>query len=275
MASQAPPIRFLVSDIDGTLVTGDKTLTPAAVEAVERVRAAGMAFTVISSRPPRGMAAIVDRLGVDLPFAAFNGGNLVGPDMRLIQALRLDRPVAEGVLKLLAERDIGAWVFADGLWMLRDPHGPGVERERQAVGFEPTAVEDFSPVLDRVDKIVGVSDDATAVSALEREACALFGGRANVERSQAYYLDFTHPRANKGEAVRTMAAMLRVDLSQTVVIGDMTNDVDMFKVAGLSVVMGQSPPEVKAAADAQTDSNEDDGFAHAVARFILPRAAGR
>ena len=266
-------IRLLVSDIDGTLVTGDKTLTAAAIQAVARVAEAGLAFTVISSRPPRGMTAIVDRLGVRLPFAAFNGASLVAPDMSLIRALRLEPAAAARALALLAERGVDAWVFADGAWLLRDPQGPKVERERRTVGFDPVVVDDFGPVLGRIDKIVGVSDDPRALSALEAEARAGLTGAANVERSQAYYLDITHPEANKGEAVRAMAKMLGVDLGETAVIGDMTNDVAMFQVAGFSVVMGQSPREVKAAADVVTRSNARDGFAHAVDRFVLPRAA--
>ena len=269
------PIRYLVSDIDGTLVTRDKTLTPAAVDAVAEARAVGLAFTVISSRPPRGMAGVVERLGVSLPFAAFNGGNLVAPDMTVIRALRLDRTVAEAALGLLAQRRVDAWVFADGAWMVRDPKGARVQHERHTVGFDPVVVADFTAVVDRIDKIVAVSDDTAALSSVEAEARAAWGGQANIERSQAYYLDFTHPEANKGEAVRALAAMLGVDLAATAVIGDMTNDVAMFKVAGFSVVMGQSPPEVKAAADVVTRSNEDDGFAYAVRQFIVPRAAGR
>jgi len=269
------PIRYLVSDIDGTLVTRDKTLTPAAVDAVAEARAVGLAFTVISSRPPRGMAGVVERLGVSLPFAAFNGGNLVAPDMTVIRALRLDRTVAEAALGLLAQRRVDAWVFADGAWMVRDPKGARVQHERHTVGFDPVVVADFTAVVDRIDKIVAVSDDAAALSSLETEARAAWGATANIERSQSYYLDFTHPQANKGEAVRALAGMLGVGLAATAVIGDMTNDVAMFKVAGFSVVMGQSPPEVKAAADVVTRSNEDDGFAYAVRQFIVPRAAGR
>lgn len=267
------PLKLFVSDIDGTLVTPDKTLTPAAVAAVADLRRRKLPFTVISARPPRGMMAVVETLGVSLPFAAFNGGSLVARDMSLIQAYRLDPSVAQRALALLVAPGVDVWVFADGNWLVRDANGPKIEREQRTVGFDPTVVTDFGEVLGRIDKIVGVSDDEAALTTVETQMRAALGAGATVERSQAYYLDITHPKANKGEAVRSLAKLVGVDLADTAVIGDMTNDVSMFKVAGFSVVMGQSPPPVKAAADVVSRSNAEDGFAYAVEQFILPRIA--
>lgn len=271
--SGAPPVRLLVSDIDGTLVTPDKQLTPAAIEAVAGLGRCGLPFTVISSRPARGMASVISRLAVSLPFAAFNGANIVAANGDLIEARRLDPAVAARALALLTRCGIGVWVFADGDWLVLDLAGPELERERQTVGFDPKLVTGFESVLDRIDKIVGVSDDDARLGAAEAQLCGALAASANIERSQTYYLDITHPEANKGVAVRTLCAMLGVDLAETAVIGDMTNDIAMFKVAGFSVVMGQSPPRVKAAADVVSRANTEDGFAYAVERFIVPRIA--
>jgi Cof subfamily protein (haloacid dehalogenase superfamily) len=270
----ARPIRLLVSDIDGTLVTADKVLTPRAISAVQSLAAADVGFTVISSRPPRGIAPIVKRLNVRLPFAAFNGGCLVGQAMEVIEAHRLTRVAAERALAVLSVAGVGVWVFAGGEWLLGDAGAPRVAHERRTVGFDPVTVETFQPVLDRVDKIVGVSDDPAKLEAVERELARELGHIANVERSQAYYLDITHRQANKGDGVRALAAMAGVDLAETAVIGDMTNDVAMFETAALSIAMGQSPPAVQARAGAVTLSNAQDGFAAAVETIVLPRARG-
>lgn len=266
------PIDLLISDIDGTLVTPDKLLTPASITAVKSLAAAGIAFSVVSSRPPRGMARIVEALGVRLPFAAFNGGSLIGPAQRLITAYRLKAPTADEILKLLARREIDAWVFADDTWRLRDPHGAYVERERRTVGFDPTVVEHFEDLGDRIDKIVGVSTDHARLAAVEVEAQALLGASAIAQRSQLYYLDFTAPEADKGQAVRAICAQVGVAPERTAVIGDMANDVPMFRVAAFSVAMGQAPDAVKAQAKAVTTSNAEEGFARAVEDFILQRS---
>ena len=165
------------------------------------------------------------------------------------------------------------WVFADDAWLLSDLNGPNVERERRTVGFDPTVVASFEPVIDRIDKIVAPSNAPGLLDRVEAELRVALGGGANVERSQAYYIDITHPLANKGEAVRTIAAHIGADLAETVVIGDMTNDIAMFRVAGFAIAMGQAPEAVKAEAGAVTAANTDDGFAKAVASLVLPRFA--
>jgi Cof subfamily protein (haloacid dehalogenase superfamily) len=265
-------IGLLVSDIDGTLVTPDKTLTPATIAAVRALDAAGIAFSVVSSRPPRGMAAIVEALQVRLPFGAFNGGSLVRPDLSLVSFRRLAADAARRALQLLAGREIDAWVFADDTWRLRRPDGPKVPRERRTVGFDPIAVDSFDDVIGRIDKIVGVSDDLARLAAVEAEAQILLAGAAVAQRSQPYYLDVTPLDADKGHAVREICAFAGVTAARTAVIGDMSNDLAMFRVAGFSIAMGEAPDEVKAQASATTAPNTDDGFAHAVTRLILPRA---
>jgi Cof subfamily protein (haloacid dehalogenase superfamily) len=267
--------RLFVSDIDGTLLTPDKQLTPAAVQAVAKLRAAGVPFSVVSSRPARGMAKVVAALGVSLPFAAFNGGNVVDPAGGLLQAHRLKAETAAAALQLLEHSGVQPWVFADDAWQLKDLNGPEVERERRTVGFDPTVVADFEAVIGRIDKIVVPSDDRELLDGLEAELRATLWGDANVERSQAYYIDVTHPLANKGEAVRTIAAHVGADLARTVVIGDMTNDIAMFRVAGFAIAMGQAPDAVKARASAVTASNTEDGFAKAVEALALPQLAAR
>ena len=92
---------------------------------------------------------------------------------------------------------------------------------------------------------------------------------ASVARSQPYYLDITHPLANKGAALSEIAKLLAVPLAEIAVVGDGSNDVAMFERSGLSIAMGNASPEVQRAADFVTDSNREEGFANAVERFIL------
>ena len=80
-----PPIRLVLSDVDGTLVTSEKALTERSVEAVRALHDAGVLFAVTSGRPPRGMAMLVEPLALTTPIAAFNGGMLVEPDMSVVE----------------------------------------------------------------------------------------------------------------------------------------------------------------------------------------------
>lgn len=175
------------------------------------------------------------------------------------------------MLDLFARRGVDAWVFADGDWRLRNPEGPLVADHRRTMGFEPVTVPGFTDVMGRIDKIVGVSDSPSRLAALEAEARSLFRGRVTINLSQTSYLDVTDVEANKGRAVQALCTILGLDPRRVAVIGDMMNDVSMCQVAGLAVAMGQAPEAVKAAADVVTTSNRDEGFADAVAHFILPR----
>ena len=124
-------------------------------------------------------------------------------------------------------------------------------------------------VLGNAVKIVGVSDDLDLVARCERDAQAALGAEASAARSQPYYLDVTHPDANKGTVVMTLSKLLAVPAGEIATIGDMPNDVLMFRKGGLSIAMGNASPEVQAQADMATDSYDNEGFAKAIERFIL------
>jgi Cof subfamily protein (haloacid dehalogenase superfamily) len=218
------------------------------------------------------MLKIVEQLGVRCPISAFNGATVTTPDLTVISALRLAPDAARETLALLAKTGVDAWVFADDVWLLENPGATSVVRERRAVGFEPVVTTGFEAVIDRIDKIVGVCDDPELLSRVEAEIHATLGGDVNAIRSQAYYLDITHPKADKGAGVLALCAAIGVDAALTAVIGDMANDVAMFRVAGLSIAMGQAPETVKAEADAVTGPNTDDGFARAVETLLLAGA---
>ncbi|MGA9198895.1 MAG: HAD hydrolase family protein, partial [Pseudolabrys sp.] len=136
------------------------------------------------------------------------------------------------------------------------------------------------------NKIVGVSKEFEILAHRERDVRAALADQATVERSQSYYLDITHPLANKGVALSEIARLLMVPLAEIAVIGDGSNDIAMFERSGLSIAMGNASLSVQRAADFVTDSNRDDGFANAIERFIfgddrwnahvtIGRAAGR
>jgi len=267
------PVRLLVSDVDGTLVTREKILTRGAIEAVERLRTAGIQFAVTSGRPPRGMAMLVEPLKLKGPIAAFNGGMIVAPDLTtVIQQCTLPLAVAREVLDTLLHEGLDVFVYRGADWFIRNRDAPHVAFEQRTVQFEPTIVSDLRSVIDGAVKIVGVSDDGPLVIRCEAELRRRVGAHASAARSQSYYLDVTHPDANKGTVVRAASRYFGIPLDQIATIGDMANDVLMFAVSGLSIAMGNASLEVQRAARHVTTSNQEEGFATAVDRFILAEA---
>ena len=268
----ASRVSLFVADVDGTFVTPDKELTQAAIGAVRRLRHAGIAFTLVSSRPPRGMAMFPQALGLTRMMAAFDGAALVQPDMRVIEQHCVPAEAARRAIAIMRRLAADVWLFADVQWLLTDPEGPYVPLERRTVCFDPTIVTSFEGRLGQTNKLVGSSREFDRLEHCEREVRQALDGAASVHRSQQYYLDVTHALADKGYAVRKLAASCGVPLAEVAVIGDMSNDLPMFEVGGLAVAMGNATAEVKASAHFITASNAEDGFAHAVTEYILPRA---
>lgn len=269
-----PGIRLLLADVDGALVTRDKVLTEAAKAAVRELREAGIALAITSGRPPRGMCMLIEPLALATPIAAYNGGVFVNPDLSVIESHTLDPAAARQALSLILTEGLDAWVYTETEWLIRDKHAPHVAREAWTVKFDARVVPEFTDDhLSHAVKIVGISDDLERVAVCEKAARTALGESASAARSQPYYLDVTHPQANKGVVVTTLSRRFDIPRAQIATMGDMPNDVLMFRQSGFSIAMGNASDEVKAQASVVTDSNEHEGFAKAVWRFILQRDA--
>jgi len=270
--NSAKPIRMVIADVDGTLVTQEKVLTKRAAEAVLRLHEAGIQFSVTSGRPPRGMAMLIDPLKLTQPLAAFNGGVLIQPDLTTVVDQRfLPAEVPEKVIEAIESHGLDVWVYTDTAWFVRDPHAPHVAREQWTVKFPPTVVKTFAGLLGRVAKIVGVSDDYDRVAKCEKDVQQAGGTHISAARSQPYYLDVTHPQANKGGVVLAMSKLLNIPAEEIATIGDMPNDVLMFEKSGVSIAMGNASVEVQASATYVTSTNEQEGFARAIEEVVLNR----
>ncbi len=268
-------IRLLLSDVDGTLVTRDKLLTPRAIAAARALHRAGVGFAVTSARPARGLSMLVEPLGLTEPLAGFNGGLLTQPDLTVIETHAIDPAAARKTVEMFRRHGADVWVYDADAWYVRDPKAAHVEREAWILKFGPQGVTDFSDAqLDGAIKIVGVSEDPAVMAACEAAAPDALGDTVSATRSATYFLDVTNPLATKGHVVETLARRLGLSPGQIATIGDMPNDVLMFRQSGFSIAMGNASDAVKAQANAVTDSNEDDGFAKAVERFLLPAKTG-
>ena len=259
----------VISDVDGTLVTDDKILTPLAQVAATELRANGIILSIVSSRPPRGLQMLISSLGITAPVAGFNGGVLASPDLSVISTHVLPAGVARAAVQMLKARQVQVWVFSGPDWLVRQSDAPYVELEERTVGFGPVVVDDFSVGLGSTAKIVGVSPDFERLAQCEYDLRMSLADQASVVRSQPYYLDITHPLANKGAAVAEIAKLLGLPLREIATIGDSANDVAMFERSGLSIAMGNATPEVQQRADFVTATNREDGFAHAMTHIIL------
>jgi Cof subfamily protein (haloacid dehalogenase superfamily) len=263
-------IALVVSDVDGTMVTSDKRLTDKARAAVQKLHDAGIGFTITSSRPPIGMGFLIAPLGITLPIGPFNGSSTVDGDLKPLEQHLIPEAATKRAIEVLEQHKVDIWLFTNDAWVIKRDDGKYVPHERDTIKHDAVTVSDFTPYVAKVCKIVGASADFPLLEKCERAMQDALGDQAVAVRSQNYYLDITPPGQDKGTFVQAMAKRLGISLDAIATIGDMRNDLPMFKVSGMSVAMGNASDDVKKQATDVTTSNEDEGFAGAV-EIILKR----
>jgi Cof subfamily protein (haloacid dehalogenase superfamily) len=262
-------ISLVVSDVDGTLVTPDKQLTNSTIGAVRLLDERGIAFTIVSSRPPIGLRMLIEPLSLRHPIGAFSGGAIVEPSLEAIEQHLIPELAARRSVDMLAAYGADVWVYTTSDWLASNPNGDFVLLEQQTILTEPSIVSDFNPYLSHASKVVGSSKDFTRLDKCEVAMRDALGAQASVARSQPYYLDVTPPGVDKGTFIEALAKRLAVPLKAIAVLGDMDNDLAMFRRAGLSIAMGNASIAVKRQANCITAANADDGFALAIKRYVL------
>jgi Cof subfamily protein (haloacid dehalogenase superfamily) len=228
------------------------------------------------------MEMLIAPLALTTPLAAFNGGMFVKSDLSVLEQRVLQADVIEPAMETMRKYGLDTWIYRGTDWFVLDRHGPHVDREEWTVKFPPTVTSDFKGLTSDVAKLVGVSDDLEAVQRCEAAVREQFGQNIQCKqssptrdslvtaaRSQPYYLDVTHPQANKGYVVTRLSELLDIPIAQIATIGDMPNDIPMFEKSGTSIAMGQAGEEVKSAATCITSSSEEEGFAKAVEDYVL------
>jgi len=260
-------ISLVVSDVDATLITPEHEITARAAKAVRELQTRGIAFTIASSRPPRGLYGFAEKLNLTEPFAAFNGGVIQKRNGETLLKHALSREICELAFEITEHFGIGLWLYCDHDWHV-DKITPFVEREQKTIGFAATVEKDLTDVFGTAAKLVIVGDPALVARA-EPIALEKFGATVSATKSKPRFLDITAREAHKGTVITEIAAVLNIPTAEVAVIGDGLNDVLMFERAGFSIAMGQASDEVKCAASVVTKSNTEEGFAHAIEDFVL------
>jgi Cof subfamily protein (haloacid dehalogenase superfamily) len=267
-------IALVVSDVDGTLLTKDKILTEGTKRAVRRLEASGVGFTITSSRPTIGMRFLIEPLQITLPVGAFNGSSIVDAQLNPIEQHLIPASAVQRSIDVLDEFGVDVWLFTNEQWLVRSGDGDYVPFEQRTIKTDPTIVPDFKPYLSSACKLVGACADAALLQRCEAAMQKALGAQATAVRSQSYYLDVTPPGCDKGTFVQAMAKRLKISTDAVATIGDMHNDLAMFRTSGISIAMGNATDDVQKQATHVTASNAEEGFAGAIDVILKHNEAG-
>lgn len=269
--SPSEKIRLVITDMDGTLLTPEKTISPQSLQMMRELARRNVRVCLVSSRPPGGIEMYFSKLPIHNAYGALNGGTLFSPDGKVLSSLTLKTSVSQKAIKMLQEYHLQTWLFRKHDWLVQHKDDPLVLEECDELQMRPTIFTDFHQQTHELAKISGCSFNSDALAkaniALQQELKDV----ASVSPSHHTLLDVTPLHANKGYALSHLAEYYDVDISQVAAIGDMNNDIPMLEIAGLSIAMGQSKEDVQENAHFVTLSNGQNGWSHAMETYVLPR----
>lgn len=271
-------VKLVVTDLDGTLLSSDKTIARGNLEAASRLRAAGIHVTVASGRPHQMIQAYVRQLGVDVPVICSNGAILYDcAAERTVEAVKLRRDAS---LKILgAARRIEADYLAyteKRVWFTESSRRVGrIEEFNRIAKMAGDSTMDISffagshvAAMDEgILKILVVERGGDDVGLMRAAAENVDGILLETPENGA--LEINDAGAGKGNGVRRLCKHLGIAPHEVCVFGDWYNDMSMFEAAGYSVAMDNALYELKRIATVITDSNDMGGFARAVGQYIL------
>ncbi|MEA5417643.1 Cof-type HAD-IIB family hydrolase [Spirulina sp. CCNP1310] len=270
-------IRLVVLDIDGTIAGVSNQVRPAVVEAIAAVQAQGVKVAIATGRMYCSALKFRSQINSREPMITYNGAWIGNPETgeRLAHWAVPPERIAE-LLDLAAEPEwrslLDVHVYHDDQLYVGEITAQTEEYVSRST-IRPQAVGDLHTMLDRpLTKLLMLCPDAARLDALKAQTQSRYQPSELyiTQSSPTLFLEFTHPKASKGQALRYLAQEhYGIPLDQVLAIGDNYNDFDMLQTAGIGIAMGDAPPAVQAIATWVAPNVEADGVAVALERFIL------
>ena len=262
-----PNISLVISDIDGTLITSNHEVTEATKVAAAELHERGIALSLASSRPPRSIKPLAEALGLRSGFAAFNGALVVTAGGEVLESSVIPPATTARVKAIADEFGLSVWAYDEAEWWapVQDSF---VEREAHTSGFGPM-IQGYAERITRNLNKLTVVGKPESVAEAEKRVVTELDGEVSASRSKPRFLDVTAYGMHKGSVVIRLAKLFGVSREHIAVIGDGPNDIEMFKQAGTSIAMGQAVDEVREAATYVTPSNDDEGWAAGIEKYVL------
>ncbi len=265
-------IKHIFSDMDGTLLDRDGNMSAVNQEAIEHSR---LPFTLVSARAPMEMMAVIDALHLTAPQIAFNGGlifRMQGHRLIPIEASSIPDLEAQQILHQVREQlpDVSVSCYGLNAWYA-ERIDAGIELERRITHQTPTLTS-FDKLTKQTDlhlfKIMMITQDADELKGLQTYLRAMSLPNVAIQQSGRIFVEVTSKRAQKSTGIAFIQKMEHLREDELAAFGDGHNDLPMFASVGHAVVMGNALPEIKAAAELVTLTNNEDGVAYGLRKLL-------
>ena len=260
--------RLFASDMDGTLLLPDGSISERAVAAIRAWEAVGGYFTLATGRPFCGVRRYTAALSLRTPLILYNGAAVADAQSgRLLYERCLCPSDAEKILAFADENRVTACIWS-GEKLFVNRLSERAYAYRVPFGIDPLPIENApAEVRDSITKIL-FYDDRDRIAFLQKKAATLEMTGTIFATSSPTFLEFTHCEASKGNALLWLADRLGIAKEATAAIGDGMNDLSLLRAAGLGIAMGNAAASLKAAAGFVTGANTEDGLALALEELL-------
>jgi Cof subfamily protein (haloacid dehalogenase superfamily) len=274
-----PAYDLIALDLDGTLLDSRARISAGNAAAISACHAAGTQVTLATGKLLVSARRVAEQLGLTEPQITANGAVImaVGAATPLYVAAMPGEGYRQAMAALLA---LGLPAAAYTPFAIYTPEfDPRLERVVAIHEPRPIAVPDLATRAEvagvPIVKVLTVLEETRADAAeIEAALRARFEPELTVVRTSPIFFEFLAPGVDKGEALRRLAALRGIDITRTLAVGDSYNDIALLQAAGFGVAMAHAPAALRAAADAVTLGNDEDGVAAAIYRYVLPPSPG-
>ncbi|MBN2839068.1 MAG: HAD family phosphatase [Fusobacteriaceae bacterium] len=268
-------IKMMCLDIDGTLLNSKHQITPKVKEAINRVaNDSDIPVILVSARMPKGIAFLQRELGIKDPMVCYSGALILDRNGQVISKESISAVDLEEIYKVVNKQTIHMSLYKDDEWFV-EKMDCWAQQESEITGIIPGIVDFFD--LIKLWKAEGTGPNKILCMAKPHEINSLkeeIKNNANLNSLNIYpskttYLEIMPTNASKTSAISYLEKKFNVEREEIIAMGDNFNDMDMIEYAGIGVAMGNAPDQVKKIADDITLTNDEDGVAHAIKKYIF------
>ena len=265
--------KLLVLDLDGTLTNTRKEVTEHTRTTLIKAQEQGLKIVLASGRPTYGIAPLANLLQLDKYegyVLSYNGGEIIDWKTGELLYKNLLDPEVLPYLYQCANDNHFAIVTYDGEYVLTEyPDDEYVLKEALLNVMKIKKVDNFLKAVQHPIAKCLIVGEPTRLAVLEKEMYNHLHDRMGVFRSEPYFLELVPKGIDKAQSLAVLLKEIGMTKDEMIAVGDGFNDLYMIKYAGLGVAMSNAQEVVKENADFITLSNEEDGVAHVVEKFIL------
>ncbi len=262
-------IKLVVTDIDGTIYNPEMGITREIKNCFNRLKDNNVELVIATGRTFKSTKGMAERFEVEVPLICYQGALVADFNGEIWDAKYYNEKTARKVINDLRKQNVHMNVYVDDqLYVENDDDYIKEYIKDKMIDYK--VVRSFDDLdLKKLNKVLAIDNDKNLINSLVKELGEKYKEDTFVVKSTDYFCEIADKYATKGNAVRFLAKKWGLKLDEVLAIGDQNNDIDMIKVAGIGVAMGNGTQEIKNEADYVTDSVDNFGFIKAINKFVF------